>query len=109
MSAPLPTTALGVALARAARLIETRLLALEERLHDGDDAAWALYVDALKIALDIEARLAPGAHGELISTADLAHRLNVSSKTIARRRKAGALTPALVDGKRIIRWKALAQ
>jgi len=97
-------TALSVALARAARLIEARLIEIEAHLHEGD-AVWADYFATVKIALEIEARLTPGGHGELISTADLAKRLNLSPKTILRRKKAGTLRPAIAVGK-LIRWKA---
>ena len=58
----------------------------------------------LKAAADLEQRLTPGSHGELITTAELAQRLSVSPKTVLRRRKTGTLTPALAAGK-LIRWK----
>jgi hypothetical protein len=41
----------------------------------------------------------------LMTTAELARRLNVSSRTVLRARKAGALTPVLARG-RVIRWAA---
>ena len=41
----------------------------------------------------------------LLTTGELATRLQVSPRTIRRRRKAGELTPALQLGKRVLRWR----
>jgi hypothetical protein len=100
-----------LALRRAeVRLLE-RLDQLEARLDhgDGDGELWRAYADAAGALAMIARETAPGAHGELLSTREMAARLGVSAKTILRRRKAGQLTPAAAFGQRgraALRWQA---
>jgi hypothetical protein len=102
--AALPVAALSVALVRAARLLAARLEALEQRIREGDESAWPDFLTTVQASVELEARLTPGSHDELITTRELAARLSVSPKTILRRKKTGALTPAFAAGK-LIRWK----
>jgi len=62
------------------------------------------------IASDVHAlaavllQLAPGARGELLTTAEMAGRLGITSKTLLRRKSKDKLRPALAKGK-LIRWR----
>ena len=100
---------LTVFLSRAARLLEDRLLGLEGRVQRGDEAAWSDYLVTVTAYTAVLAQLTPGAHGGLLTTKQLAERLNVSSKTILKQKKQGKLRPALQLGQRgraAIRWRA---
>jgi hypothetical protein len=79
--------------------------ALEARLRAGEEAAWPDYLAALDVLLRVLAETLPGAHGELLTTAELGARLGWSEKTIRRRWKKGQLTPAFQEGK-ALRWRA---
>jgi hypothetical protein len=100
-------TSLSATLARISRRLEHRLDDLERRIDAGDESAWAELLPTLEAAARLDACLTPGAHGELISTKELAARLGVTPKTILKRKGKGQLTPALQRG-RLIRWKASA-
>jgi hypothetical protein len=101
-------TSLSAALARISRRLEHRLDELERRIDAGDESAWANLLATLEAAARLDERLTPGAHGELISTKELAARLGVTPKTVLRRKGKGNLTPAIQHG-RLIRWKASAR
>jgi len=86
-----------------------RLRELETRVDAGDEAAWAAYCAAAATLAAIVPQAMPGANGQLLSTREMAERLNISPKTLLRRKKDRQITPALQLGKRgraSLRWKA---
>jgi len=87
----------------AAALLASRAEALEARLAD-DETAWRPYCETILALATVEARLVPGEHGELLTTAQMADRLGLKPKTLLRHAAAGAVKPALRRGK-LIRWK----
>ena len=89
----------------ASQLLAERVATLEARLRAGDEAAWADYLPTLDMLLRVLAETLPGAHGELLTTGQLAERFGWSEKTVRRRMKKGQLTPAFQDGK-ALRWRA---
>ena len=94
-------------LTRAARLLADRLVMLEDRLQQGDEATWSVYVATVMALTSALPHLAPGARGELLTTAEMAARLQVSPRTLLRRKARGQVTPALQLGRRgraAIRW-----
>ena len=91
-------------LLRAAQLLQARLAVLEDRVRQGDEDAWAPYLEAVQGAAVLEARLTPGAHGELLTTRAMAERLGIASKTLLRRKAKGQIRPAMQAGK-LIRWR----
>ena len=51
--------------------------------------------------------MAPGAQGQLLTTNELAERLNVSANHVYRLKRKGKLTPARTfPGSRTLRWNA---
>jgi hypothetical protein len=95
---------LSVALIRGARLIEARLAKLEQRIHDGDETVWPDYLVTIEAAAKLDQQLAPGAHGELLTTRAMAERLGIAPKTLLRRKSQRQVSPAMQAG-RLIRWK----
>jgi hypothetical protein len=93
---------LSIPFRRAATLLGARLATLEERLESGDEGAWSLYLVTLEAALKLDQQLTPGAHGELLSTKQMAERLGVTPKSLIRRKSKGQAGPASQVG-RIIR------
>src|SRR4030095_3086391 len=85
-------------LEHAAAKLCARLGALEDRL-DAEPEIWPEYAQLAAAIAAILPALRPEARG-LMTTSQLAERLGVSPKTVLRRRKAGALTPAVELGKR---------
>jgi hypothetical protein len=99
-----------LALTRAQLRLTERLEQLEPLLAAGDEAAWGSYCEAAKALAALAPQTEPGAGGRLMTTADLAERLSVSTKTILRRAKKGQLQPVRL-GKRgpgALRWPASA-
>ena len=86
-------------------MILTRLTILEARLAEGDGTAWAEYHLASQALAALVHELAPAQRTALLTTAELAARLDVTPKTVLRKRKAGQLTPAVAQGK-FLRWRA---
>jgi hypothetical protein len=99
-------TAAGAALCRAANLLGVRLAQLERRIDEGDDEAWAAYLDTATALATLAAATAPGANGRLLSTSELADTLNVSTRQVRRLKKAGKIAPAARLGTRTLRWRA---
>jgi hypothetical protein len=104
-------TATTLTLHRAARRLTDRLLALEARL-DAEPGAWSEYCATSSALAAISPQLAPGRAGEMLTTAEMAAKLGVSSKTLLKRRRAGTIRAALDFGKRdgkpgraLIRWR----
>jgi hypothetical protein len=84
-----------------------RLEELEAQLDAGGDV-WHAYAGLAAALATVQARLEPGANGELLTTAVMAERLGVKPRTLLKWRKAGKVTPAEQLGKRgraAIRWK----
>jgi len=94
--------AMDLTLDRANRRVLARLQALEDRLGTGDDDVWAAYLTTVQTLVLLARNRQPG---KLLTTRELAERLNVDERTVRRHHKAGALTPALARG-RVIRWAA---
>jgi hypothetical protein len=91
-------------LERSARLLLARVGQLEELVCQGEEAAWASYISALDTLARVLDHVAPSRRGELLTTAQMAARLNVSPKTLLRRKARGEIRPALQRGK-LIRWR----
>jgi hypothetical protein len=97
-------TALTLRLERSAQLLASRLDQLEVGLQSNDVAIWAEYREtAMALAL-VFAHVAPGRRGELLTTEQMAERLNLSPKTLLKRKARGEIRPALQHGK-LIRWR----
>jgi hypothetical protein len=94
-------------LARAQRLLEQRLVALEERLAD-DEGVWLVYVATATALAAVTAQTAPGAGGQLLKTSELAARMQISERTLRRRAKAGLIDPVRLGkrGRAALRWAA---
>jgi excisionase family DNA binding protein len=94
-------------LARAQRLLEQRLVELEARLAAGEDL-WTAYAEAATALAAIAPTLAPGQNGQLLTTAELAARLQISVRTLRRRAKSGQLEPVRLGqrGRAALRWPA---
>lgn len=86
------------------RRLEARLLELDGRL-DADATAWPDYLATVNAMVSVLIQLRPEAGGGLLTTEQLAERLGVTSKTLLRHAKAGAVKPAMRKGK-LIRWRA---
>ena len=101
-------TPLTVQLDRTARLLADRLSQLEERLQSGDqsghEAAWRSYSETAMALASVLAQVSPGKRGELLTTAEMAARLNLAPKTLLKRKARGEIRPALQRGK-LIRWR----
>ena len=97
-------TALTLRLERSAHLLAARLDLLEARVQSGDEAAWIEYGATAASLAQVFAHVAPGRRGELLTTEQMAERLNLSPKTLLKRKARGEIRPALQRGK-LIRWR----
>jgi hypothetical protein len=89
-------------------LLASRLQHLEARIQDADETAWPLFLDTAKVLAALLPNVAPGSHGKLLTTAQMAERLGISSKTLLKRKARGEIRPALTLGARgraAIRWR----
>jgi hypothetical protein len=93
-------------------LLVARLEALESLVQAGDESAWAAYLAAAQTLAALLPHTEPGAHGQLMTTAEMAARMNVSPKTLLRWRKNGNV-PGKVHaerngarGRAALRWRA---
>ena len=98
------STVIALRLQRAAQRLVDRLAQLETRLHDDEAAAWSEYRATAEALAVILPNIAPGRSGELLTTKQMAARLQVEAKTLLRRKARGDLRPAVVRGK-FIRWR----
>jgi excisionase family DNA binding protein len=98
------TDILGSYLGQAQRRLMGRLAEIESRLDSGERGAWETYLATLTAFLGVLDHSAPGRHGELLTTAEMAARLNVSPKTVLKWKAQGRIRPARQQGK-LIRWK----
>jgi hypothetical protein len=85
-------------------LLSSRLEQLEIRVQGGDEAAWIEYGATAAALAQVFAHVAPGRRGELLTTEQMAERLNLSPKTLLKRKARGEIRPALQRGK-LIRWR----
>ena len=96
---PTPSALDGI----AGRLLD-RLTVLEAQLDAGDRDVWSEYTDVARTLAAIWPLLAPAQH-RLLTTTELAAQLNISPRTVRRRKALGLLQPALEHG-RLFRWRA---
>lgn len=89
----------------SARLVD-RLGRLETRLDAGDERAWRPYTDAARALAAVAPLTTPEARGALLTTQQLADRLQVSTRTVRRRAKRGELQPVRMGGRgrAALRW-----
>lgn len=92
-------------LERSARLLIERVAELEARLRQGDEAAWPHYLATLDSLAMVLGHVSPGRREDLLTTSEMAARLNISTKTLLRRKSRGDIRPAVQYGKRLIRWR----
>jgi excisionase family DNA binding protein len=85
-----------------ARLLQ-RVADLEARRDQGADV-WGEYLTTLTALTAVAGELSPERSGRLLTTSELAERLNVSERTIRRRTRKGTMAPALKLG-RTVRWR----
>jgi helix-turn-helix protein len=90
-------------LGRALVRLSSRLEALEAQLDAGEDV-WGEYAALAGALATVLGHASPGAHGELLTTRDMAARLGLKPKTLLRHVASGAIVPAVRRG-RLIRWK----
>ncbi len=90
-------------LERAAVRLQARAVALEQRL-DAGEAVWGSYGETVRALAAVLPQLDPGSAGELLTTQQMASRLNLSPKTLLRRKARGEVRPALAKGK-LLRWR----
>ncbi len=95
---------LNTALLRAADRLANRLDQLERQLDAGDESAWPDYRETARALAEMVGHLAPERGGPLLTTAEMAARLNVSPKTLLKRKADGDVRPAVQRGK-LIRWR----
>lgn len=97
-----------LALARAERRLVERLEQLETKLTAGDETVWTEYAHLAAALAALAPATAPGAGGELLTTRQLAERLQVHPKTVLRRAKAGQIEPVRMGqrGRGALRWPA---
>jgi hypothetical protein len=77
---------------------------LENRVAGGDTDAWAAYLDTARVLAALLAHVPPERRDALLTTAEMAARLNVTPKTLLRRKARGDVRPVLQRGK-LIRWR----
>jgi hypothetical protein len=85
--------------------LSTRLLDLEGRLTD--EETWAAFLVTLQ-ALTRLLEVSPGRWDQLLTTKQMAARLNVSARTLLRKRRQGVVAPAIQLGERgrgALRWR----
>jgi len=94
-----------LALDRAARLLVERLDQLETRVREGDGAAWSDYLAIVEaLAAVSPVLLIPERRGAFLTTAEMADRVGITSKTLLKHKAKGRVRPAIQHGK-LIRWR----
>jgi hypothetical protein len=96
-------TALTRRLERSAELLALRLEQLETRVASGEDGAWTEYRETVVALCAAFTYIAPGSRGALLTTAEMAERLNITPKSLLRRKSRGQIKPVQQRGK-FIRW-----
>lgn len=89
------------------RLIE-RLERLAPRVAADEEGCWSAYCEAASALAAIAPVIAPGAGGQMLTTEQLAERLQISPKTLLRRAKKGQVQPLRLAarGRGALRWPA---
>jgi hypothetical protein len=109
----MPPSTRTLLLERAAERVEARLLELDRVMEAGGDepAIWREYLALAQALAVLAPAIKPEATGRLLSNAEMAARLGIAERTLRRRRKAGALVPAVELGRRgrgvTVRWRGL--
>lgn len=100
--------AVRLALTRIERRLVERVAQLEARLDAGDESAWSAYCDTAATLATIAPLVAPGAGGKLMTTGEMAHLMNISPKTLLRRRARGEVQAIQLGrrGRAALRWPA---
>lgn len=94
----------AIYLTRSASLLAERIARLESRVQAGDETAWKPYQEAVMALAVVLQQLPVERQGAFLTTREMATRLNISPKTLLRRKSRGEIRPALQKGK-LIRWK----
>jgi hypothetical protein len=92
------------ALKRAATLLLQRMEVLEDSLQADHDSVWPAYCDVVRSLTAALNHVLPGAQGELLTTREMAARLNLTPKTLLRHCARGRVRPAVKSGK-LVRWR----
>lgn len=87
---------------RAARWLGQRVDSLEKRIQEGEEEAWEPYQEALRTLAALLPHLGPQT-GALLTTAEMAARLGITSKTLLRHKAEGRIRPTVAHGK-LLRW-----
>ena len=98
------TAIVTIVLERSVGLLADRLRSLEARLESGDELAWPEYCETVRTLAAVLPNLTPERRGALLTTAEMAARLNVAPKTLLKHKAQGRVRPALQRGK-LIRWQ----
>ncbi len=96
--------AVTLALERSAVFLADRLRSLEARVEGGDERVWREYCETVRTLAAVLPNLMPERRGALLTTAEMAARLNVAPKTLLKHKAQGRVRPALQRGK-LIRWQ----
>lgn len=104
MREPVTQLAATAALSRSARVLTERLSELEARVQGGEETAWSDYTATVQTLALLLPALSPEARGQLLTTAEMAARLNIKPKTLLKRKARGEVRPAVQAGK-LIRWR----
>jgi hypothetical protein len=92
-------------LIRAVNRVVEKIDKLEPHLDDPE--SWGEYLNLVTILATIASQIRPEVTGELLTTSQMAARMNISAKTLLKRRAKGQAQPAVVMGKRgraAFRW-----
>jgi hypothetical protein len=91
---------LRLVLEHAQHRLAARLAQVEARIAAGDEGAWPEYRELAVAIATVATQVVPGVRGELLTTKQLAERLQVAPKTILRRAKRGELAGVVRFGAR---------
>ncbi len=90
-------------LRKAEALLANRLEDLETQLQAGEEGLWSEFLQVTATLTNLRLALTPEHGGSLLTTAEMASRLGVSSKTLLRHKKEKRIQPAVKNGK-LLRW-----
>src|SRR2546425_1114336 len=80
--------------------LAARLMELDQRLEQGDIDAWPAFLATIEALAAVLPVLSPERRGQLLTTAQMAAKFNVSPHTLLRRVKTGQVHPAIRLGTR---------
>jgi hypothetical protein len=96
-------------LERAAERCERRLIDLDRALAVGDERVWEEYLVVAEALAVLASATSPERTGRLLTSREMAERLQITERTLRRRRKRGELVPPVELGKRgrrvAVRWR----